>query len=155
MVHYNYVENKIIEKIIRKLIGCTYRLFKRDEFRQSVFGMKETFARSIRRISSAGHPSNDGSSLKPLASDNTLDWKQRDRVEEKRKKTYSIWHELFQIWLLCKVAIVGYSCLVAWLILKKYKFNFIIQAFDFENWLPIFYEFKNEMRHLTISMLKM
>lgn len=53
----------------------TYKLFKCDEFRQSALDITEILARSNRRISNAEHPSSDGSSLKPLASDRTLELK--------------------------------------------------------------------------------
>lgn len=53
--------------------NLTYKLFKCDEFWHNVFGITEILARSMRRISSDEHPSSDGSSLKLLASDKTLD----------------------------------------------------------------------------------
>lgn len=58
---------------------ATYKLFKCDEFRQSVFGIMDILARSIRRISNTAHPSNDGNSLKLFASDKTLEHRINNR----------------------------------------------------------------------------
>lgn len=66
------IRKEIDMKKYRRFICLTYKLLKRDEFRHSVFDIMEIFARSIRSISSAEHPSNDGNSLKFLASDKTL-----------------------------------------------------------------------------------
>ena len=68
----NEVDKNIENNANSDRIGCTYKLLMRDELRQRVFGMTETLARSNRRISSDVHPSNDGNSLKLLASDKTL-----------------------------------------------------------------------------------
>lgn len=56
----------------REWFVVTYKLFKCDEFRHNVSGIIDKFARSSRKISNAMHPSSDGTVLKFLASDKTL-----------------------------------------------------------------------------------
>lgn len=72
--HFQHV--KTVDGIVFyiKTMRSTYKLFKCDEFIHRLLGIYCILARSIRKVSSDGHPSNDGNSLKFLASDKTLVW---------------------------------------------------------------------------------